>query len=56
MERKKFKINSVKGSSVEYYNTVEANYFTIENRQILIYLDNRMICSFPSRFFSIEEI
>jgi hypothetical protein len=56
MERKKYKINSVKGSSVEYYNTVEANYFTIENRQILIYLDNRMIGSFPSRFFSIEEI
>jgi hypothetical protein len=53
---KKFILHTLKGNSMIYYKTIEADYFTIESRHIKIIKDNSQISHFPARYFSIEEV
>jgi len=53
---KKFMLHTLKGNSMIFYKVIEADCFIVESRHIKILKDNTLICHFPARYFSIEEI
>jgi hypothetical protein len=53
---KQFILHTLKGNSMIFYKVIEADYFVIESRHIKIVKNNVLICYFPARYFSIEEI